>query len=145
MKNSKIYQINQEFLATIVVDPDPNWNCIQPLCGSGSVFQIRIRIHSLKNRKKRLHYQKNINPNFDIISDKNIFLIFLNIDNVYLCEAWIRIQMQCIWIHNTGCYLFVEMLEEIVPPGDQGQLVDLVYPLPTLLTLSLHPVPAHAQ
>ena len=53
--------------------------------------------------------------------------------------------MQCIWIHNTGCYLFVEMLEEIVPPGDQGQLVDLVYPLPTLLTLSLHPVPAHAQ
>ena len=87
MKNSKIYQIIQEFLATSVVDPDPNWNCIQPLCGSGSVFQIRIRIHSLKNRKKRLHYQKNINPNFDINSDKNIFLIFLNIDEliIYTC------------------------------------------------------------
>ena len=35
------------FLANIsVVDPDPNWIRIQDLCGSGSVFRIRIRIHT---------------------------------------------------------------------------------------------------
>jgi hypothetical protein len=34
------------------------------------------------------------------------------------------------------------MLEEIVPPGDQGQLVDLVDALPPLFTFPLHPMPA---
>jgi hypothetical protein len=37
------------------------------------------------------------------------------------------------------------MLEEVVPPGDEGQLVDLVDPLPSLLTFSLHPMPGHAH
>ena len=32
------------------VDPDPNWIRIQLLCGSGSVFRIRIRIHTGQNR-----------------------------------------------------------------------------------------------
>jgi len=35
------------------------------------------------------------------------------------------------------------MLEEVVPPGDESQLVDLIDPLPSLLTFSLHPVPVH--
>ena len=35
----------------------------------------------------------------------------------------------------------VEVPEEVVPPGDEGQLVDLVYSLPALLALPAHPVP----
>jgi hypothetical protein len=32
-----------------VVDPDPDWIRIQRLCGSGSVFGIRIRIQGQEN------------------------------------------------------------------------------------------------
>ena len=32
-----------------ILDPDPNYNCIQQLCGSGSVFQNRIQ--TIKNWK----------------------------------------------------------------------------------------------
>ena len=35
-----------------VVDPDPNWIRFQHLCGSGSVF--RIRIHTMKNRGEKV-------------------------------------------------------------------------------------------
>ena len=36
--------------------------------------------------------------------------------------------------------LLVEVSEQVVTPGDEGQLVDLVDPLPSLLALSPHPV-----
>ena len=36
--------------------------------------------------------------------------------------------------HSIG-HLLVEALEEVVSPGDQGQLVDLIDPLPSLLAL----------
>ena len=41
-------------LMTSVVDPDPYWIRIQELpgSGSGSVFRIRIRIHTCKYRLK---------------------------------------------------------------------------------------------
>ena len=32
------------WLGSRVVNPDPNWILVQQLCGSGSVFQIQIRI-----------------------------------------------------------------------------------------------------
>ena len=35
----------------------------------------------------------------------------------------------------------VEVLEEVVPPGDESQLVDLVDSLPALLALPADPVP----
>ena len=34
------------------VEPYLNWNRIQQLCGSGSVFRLPIRIHTIKNRGK---------------------------------------------------------------------------------------------
>ena len=34
----------------------------------------------------------------------------------------------------------MEMLEEVVPPGDEGQLVDFVDTLATLLALATNPV-----
>ncbi len=34
----------------------------------------------------------------------------------------------------------MEVLEEVVPPGDQSQLVDFVDALSTLLTLATNPV-----
>ena len=41
--------------------------------------------------------------------------------------------------HGVGD-LLVEVSEQVVTPGDEGQLVDLVDPLPALLALSPHPV-----
>ncbi len=35
----------------------------------------------------------------------------------------------------------MQRTEEVVPPGDQGQLVDLVDTLPALLALTTNPVP----
>jgi hypothetical protein len=35
----------------------------------------------------------------------------------------------------------MQRTEEVVPPGDQGQLVDLVDALPALLALATNPVP----
>ena len=40
--------------------------------------------------------------------------------------------------------LFIEVLEEIVPPGDQGELINLKNTLSSLLTLSLNPVPSQS-
>ena len=44
-----------------VVDSDPNWISIQELCGSGSVLQIRIRIHTdeIRINKKVEHKIQN--------------------------------------------------------------------------------------
>ena len=53
-----IYIMSRKVLTSVVdpdpePDPDPYWIRIQELCGSGSVFRIRIRIHTFKNRIKK--------------------------------------------------------------------------------------------
>ena len=54
----KIYRYITKTNSTSVVDvdpdpePDPYWIRIQELCGSGSVFKIRIRIHTCQNKLK---------------------------------------------------------------------------------------------
>ena len=39
-----------DYVVNSIVDPDPTSIHIQQLCGSGSVFLIRILIHSGENR-----------------------------------------------------------------------------------------------
>ena len=48
----------QQYCICSVVDPNPNWIRIQDLCGSGSVFGIRIRIQTGKNRKLEAKREK---------------------------------------------------------------------------------------
>jgi hypothetical protein len=50
-----------------VVDPDPDWTRIQRLCGSGSVFGIRIPdpgAKKLRNFSGKMHFLVNFYKNF---------------------------------------------------------------------------------
>ena len=48
---SKLYG-SATLVSISVVDPDPNWILIQKFCGSGYVFRIRIRTHTILKRQK---------------------------------------------------------------------------------------------
>ena len=99
-------------------DPDQSWIRIQlllgsgssldpymqQLCGSGSVFRMRIRFHTGKNRKNesfiktKIHHTKTLR--FKMYNIGTIFRIRIQIGPKFR----IRIQIHCSWTHNTDRY-----------------------------------------
>ena len=70
---------NLNIVQISVVDPDPNWILIQELRTSGSVFRIRIRIHTGKYRIIIGKMQK-----IEYIKSEFFFLLSFKIDNIIL-------------------------------------------------------------
>ena len=98
------------------MDPDPYWICFQELPGSGSVFWIRIRIHTckywLKWRQKMqdLSYKFTIQRLNQCCGSKYIeFGSGSRILTQFGSGSRKLLNRDPIWIHNTAKYIFCQL------------------------------------
>ena len=75
-------QVSRHLVISIVVDTDPNWIRIKELCGSRSIFRIRIRIRAgenMINKRERCKVEEKnslLRDPLKISSGEIIFLLF---------------------------------------------------------------------